>query len=268
METIIASFIFLIVLVASFAMYQYLFRIGAESRYLSDVNNVEQSAFEVIESIVRLDGWENFYNNFVLGHENEEFALSLVDGKYKLVAADNNGNNQVPYTDQGRVLSWKFEFKNDDTHLGPYLKKIKNDPAGTYTFEFSQPITTTAASGQLDEILPVTTNPAHSWTPESAYITGSNESIPPFTQTQSVTIKASNATTVVPGDRINPSTDIFFTNSDGGRLSDITYAKGVLIPQAQGISTGYPQAFRVCVTTAVQETDVDRRTCQYIRYQE
>lgn len=260
LETVIASAIFLIVIVASFSLYRYTIRIGAESRSVSDIANIEQSAFDVIDSIITVEGWENFNDRYVNTGKNYLLDISNpATGKYSLVeqtSINGNSNFSIPYTDAARKFQWRFVFTTDDDNLGPYIKNLSFN-GGIYTFIFSRSVSVLQSNLPMDSIMPIINNSSHNW---------QGAGFGSISNTNSVQV-TKNTSNVAAGDKVKPSTNMVYYK-DGVPYSDITYRAGVSLPASGASTTGYPQIIKVCVTALVQQTEIEDTKCQYVRYEE
>lgn len=262
LEVIMGSIIFGVVIVSSFALYQYLIKLGAESRYIGDVKNYQSSTMDAIKGIVKIEGWERFVSKYG-SDPNKSYALvpsidnpliyEMEEATVPKVIGDNN-NSIHPY-------KWLFNFQVDNT-LGPYISHIEKATKG-YNMVFSKPILAPEHL-RLDELFSCINNPSHTWDVSTYDI-----------DNEIISIDTSGATpTIIPGDIIKPTRLI--TEDSDEEKGDITYTKGVCIPDGipncnanadpLACGCGYPQVIKTKITIVVE--DVYYVTNYYIRYDE
>jgi hypothetical protein len=276
-ETLIATTIFLVVIVGSFALYRYLIMISVDSKNIAMVKNLQMSYFHAMEGVIKIEGWQNFFDQYA--------RPSITDGttpviglnydtstsKYKIV----QGRQPIyPFPDGKQNTYWvEMQFETDSTNLGPYITEIATTQPdaihNVYTINFSSPLDSskiTPANYRTDQLFSILNNPTHQWMSNNYTLSNDNTNGNKTT----ITITTTGDTTVVPGDIIRPTAKVV-DKSSPTPLNDITLIDGVKLPDVGKSSKGYPQVIKMTVTIVYKDItgeEYQYRTSKYIRYEQ
>lgn len=260
LEALMAGIIFSLVLVASFSLYRYLIELGVDSRNVSNVKNYQQTAFDLLDQMIQVDGWENFMDD----HLNKEpFTLVglNVNTNAMYVIQNSNGNNTTilpaPTTIPTEIYSWTFQIQ-DDTTLGPYIESITAG-SNTYAIKFPTELADNTCTESLDNLLDFINDENLSWEQSTCAVSGDK-------LTLTITYPSGDNPVRTTGLLLKPSPLL----QDSGFNSDMTYTRGVVVPFSESgtpaPTKGYPNVIRATATVTVGE--ISYRASRYIRYQE
>jgi len=284
-ETVIATTVFLVVIVGSFALYRYLIMLSVDSKNIATVKNLQMSYFHAMEGVIKIEGWQNFFDQYVDKETSTTpIGLGCVDTNTNSVCDTSTTENKhaykykvewgrqpiYPFPDGKQDTYWvEMQFETDPTNLGPYITDITHPDQNTYKINFSSPLDSskiTPANYRTDQLFSILNNPTHQWMSNNYTLSNDNTNGNKTT----ITITTTGDTTVVPGDIIRPTAKVVDTSSPTP-LNDITLIDGVKLPNVGESSKGYPQVIKMTVTIVYKDItgeEYQYRTSKYIRYEQ
>jgi hypothetical protein len=223
-ETLIATTIFLVVIVGSFALYRYLIMLSVDSKNIATVKNLQMSYFHAMEGVIKIEGWQNFFDQYVdkkdANGNTRSVGLGCIDTNTNSVCDTSTTENKhaykykvewgqqpiYPFPDGKQDTYWvEMQFETDSTNLGPYITDITHDNDTTYNINFSSSLDSSKITPyKTDQLFSILNNPSHQWM--SASYAFSNDK-------KTMTITTAGDTTVVPGDIIRPTAKVVDTSS-------------------------------------------------------